>query len=360
MHVMVIAPEGIPIPPTQGGSVQIYLSHLFRELSKRLDVNVTLVSPGQHAREKQISSHATHMTIRAAKTGYWQQVHKVIRTKRPDVIQIDNRPSQALSIMKAFPKKNVMLNLHSLTFLSKRYISYPDAKRVLHQAKVVCNSADLARAIRSRFQLKSTWKPAVIYPGVAQKQGANALIRRSPHTPLRVLFVGRVIQQKGVHVLINAIRALQSSVPVKLTVVGGTHAWEQAYRAKLKTQSRGLNVKFVGFVPPHKLSAYYQSSDILVCPSQRHEAFGLVNLEAMSHGMPVIASKIGGIPEAVGTEGAILIDHYENPREFAAALRSMMSTVRYKKYSKAALIRARRFTWNRTARALMRLYRLKA
>jgi spore coat protein SA len=164
-----------------------------------------------------------------------------------------------------------------------------------------------------------------------------------------------VIEQKGVHVLIQAIRGLKST-PVKLTVVGGTHPWERAYRTRLKRMSRGLNVNFVGFVQPQKLSSYYQSHDILVCPSQRHEAFGLVNLEAMSHSLPVIASRIGGIPEAVGSQGAILIHNYSNPKEFTNALRSLMSKERYKKYSQSALRHARLFSWRRTARGFIALY----
>ncbi|MFB5189112.1 glycosyltransferase family 4 protein [Alicyclobacillus fastidiosus] len=357
MRVLVVSPEGLPIPPRHGGSVQIYLSNLFRELAKRPDVDVILLSPGQRSERKRISSHATHLTMRASKEQYWRNVHKVIHSYHPDVIQIDNRPAQALEIAKGFPTKRVILNLHSLTFLSRRHISESHAREILNRAVVVCNSADLARTIRSRFRLKSTWHPHVIYPGVTQNQRGIAVARSGPHTPLRVLFVGRVIEQKGVHVLIRAVRALRDSTPVKLTVVGGTHPWERAYRTRLKRMARGLDVKFAGFVQPQKLSSYYESHDILVCPSQKHEAFGLVNLEAMSYGLPVVASNIGGVPEAVGGKGGVLIHSFQSPSQFAAAIRSFASSERYLKYSQAARRHARRFTWSRTARGFAELYR---
>ncbi|WAH39241.1 glycosyltransferase family 4 protein [Alicyclobacillus dauci] len=356
---MLVAPEGLPIPPSRGGSVQIYLSHLHESLSKRDDVRVTLVSPSpkSHASHGNTAS-SRHMTIPGDRNTYWSRVRTLIGELMPDVVQIDNRPSQALDIIHAHTTVPVILNMHSTTFLGPKHISSQRAREILQSTQaVVCNSEDLARTLRARCKLPLTWRYHVIYPGV--EQGASNFprrIRTRPHSPLRLLFVGRVIQQKGVHICIEVIRELQKEFPITLTVVGRTPPWEKAYGALVKQRSKHLNIHFTGFIEPSRLHDLYENHDILLCPSQKHEAFGLVNVEAMTHGIPVVASHIGGIPEAVGEDGGLLVRTYKQPRQFAQAVRILRDEQTYRKYSEAALKRSRHFTWAIAAQKFSKLY----
>lgn len=359
MHVMLVAPEDLPIPPTRGGSVQIYLSHLCAALADRKHIHITLISPGNAAQSKACAHPPyRHIVVKGDKKTYWRRVHRLVKAGEPDVVQIDNRPLEALHILAANPHRRVVLNLHSLTFLGPRHIKTAEARTILHKADaVVCNSRNLAETIARRYKLKHNWQRHVIYPGVHSTAHTSALTRGHSTDTMRVLFVGRVIRQKGVHIAIEAIRQQHRQNNVSLTIVGKTHTWEKTYRKQIELDAKGLPIEFVGFVPPHELAELYKKHHLLICPSQKHEAFGLVNIEAMNHGLPVIASKLGGIPEAVGKHGGVLVSRYQMPGEFAKAIDKMRDPKRYYKMSKYALRHAQKFTWKKTARKFDHLYR---
>lgn len=359
MHIMLIAPEGLPIPPKLGGSVQIYLSKLTKALVKQGEFDVTLVSPQRNRSSLGISSpRFTHVQLAGGQKEYWRGVHRLLRSVQPDVIQVDNRPFAALQLKQAHSNIPLILNLHSTTFLGPLDVKRVQARASLFRVDaVVCNSMNLKKTIRARYQMPISWRPYTIYPGVdeplvARTDEAPPADRQNP---LRILFVGRVIRQKGVHIAIAAVRELMREFPIELTIIGRTPPWEQGYRREILRTARQLPVRFRGFVTPERLAGIYRAHDILLCPSQGHEAFGLVNLEAMSHGLPVVASDTGGIPEAVG-EGGILISRYKRASDFADAIRVLRNTETYEEYRQAALHRAKAFTWSATADEFAKLY----
>jgi glycosyltransferase involved in cell wall biosynthesis len=112
-----------------------------------------------------------------------------------------------------------------------------------------------------------------------------------------VVFSGRMVQEKGVHLLISAVRILRDTgLPVKLVIVGG------GYRAHLEQLARDLgiydSVYFTGFVPDDVLLRLYRVADAACFPSL-YEPFGIVALEAMAAGTPVVVSDAGGLKEVV-------------------------------------------------------------
>ncbi len=114
---------------------------------------------------------------------------------------------------------------------------------------------------------------------------------REPH---RLLFVGAILQYKGVDVLIEALS--YTTFPVHLDLVGeGSFLHEiQALVDKLGLRNR---VSFYGKLSREDIGAHYRRATCLVLPSRTPESFGIVGAEAMSHGLPVIASDIGGALE---------------------------------------------------------------
>lgn len=98
----------------------------------------------------------------------------------------------------------------------------------------------------------------------------------------------------------------------------------------------------------------------MICPSQKHEAFGLVNVEAMASGIPVIASRIGGIPEIVqhGRNG-LLVQEYGNPAAFAAHIVNLARDPElYRRLSRQAREDVKnQFSWKITAMNLMETYK---
>ncbi len=117
--------------------------------------------------------------------------------------------------------------------------------------------------------------------------------RKTSEPPL-LLFVGRIVPQKGLHMLLRALSAVQSPFRLVVAGVGPDLGRNRELTAKLGLQHR---VNFVGWVNPEQRSAYYRQASIVVVPSIWPEPFGLVGIEAMSYAKPVVAFKVGGIPE---------------------------------------------------------------
>lgn len=123
-----------------------------------------------------------------------------------------------------------------------------------------------------------------------------------------ILFVGQIMELKGVVHLVRAFREFHQLIPKSsLVLVGGKNLWlgarSEAYYDQVVMESAGLPVSIVNRVSYEEMPDFYALGDVLVCPSIGPETFGLVNVEAMSAGKPVIASRVGGIPEIVSDGG---------------------------------------------------------
>lgn len=109
-----------------------------------------------------------------------------------------------------------------------------------------------------------------------------------------ILYVGRVVREKGLDHLLSAFSLVR--IPSRLIVGGdGMDLW----RAKKIAHRLGLDdrTEFSGWIDREKLSQYYQKASIVVVPSIWPEPFGMVGIEAMSYGKPVVAFNVGGIPD---------------------------------------------------------------
>lgn len=147
---------------------------------------------------------------------------------------------------------------------------------------------------------------------------------------VRLLFVGRLVDRKGVHVLIRALAQVREHLDATLTVIGhGPKAAElraEAIRAGVES-----SVRFAGFVDEEELASAYRTSDIFVLPAVVDakgdtEGLGVVLLEAMEFGLPVIASDTGGIPDIVRHEETGLL---VPPGDAAALARAVIQVVRH-------------------------------
>src|SRR5439155_25491343 len=115
-----------------------------------------------------------------------------------------------------------------------------------------------------------------------------------------VLFVGNIAENKGVHTVLEAVLRLRSKYPrIRLQILGrGDDDLEGRLREAAWADGAGSNIEFHGFVGRERLPGFYRQADVFCLPSQ-YEALGLVYLEAMACGCPVIATAAGGGPEAV-------------------------------------------------------------
>jgi spore coat protein SA len=149
-------------------------------------------------------------------------------------------------------------------------------------------------------------------------------------------------------------------VPNARLIVAGSSP-RKAYISHIKRYAKRLQVptSFLGYVSHRNLHKVYWLGDCFVCPSQQHEAFGLVNVEAMASGLPVVASQIGGIMEIVNHEvNGLLVEQYRDPIQFAEYMRRMAEQPDYaSKLSEAGReAMEQSYGWDKTAARIEEIY----
>lgn len=138
---------------------------------------------------------------------------------------------------------------------------------------------------------------------------------RAPDSPVRVGFIGQVTHEKGVDLLLDAVPEL--GVPARL-VVAGSGALDDVVR-------RRAGVKHLGVVGGESKEAFFADIDVLVVPSRVPDIAGLVVDEATVRGVPVVASRRGGIPEYVPASCQALLFDPDEPGALVASLRRFLA-----------------------------------
>ncbi len=175
-----------------------------------------------------------------------------------------------------------------------------------------------------------------------------------------VLFVGRIEPLKGVEVLLAAAAQLGGESDFELFIVGGDGtASAEMRRLQGLASELGLidRVSFLGPVDHDKLPLFYNAADICVVPSY-YESFGLVALEAMACGTPVVASRVGGLTVTVrdGETGYLIPWHY--PRPFAERMALLLGDDELRRsFGRTAREAVKSFGWSSIADAVEPLYR---
>ena len=139
--------------------------------------------------------------------------------------------------------------------------------------------------------------PHIPHPGpLTQRESAS-------HRPFHILSVARLVPHKGIAVLINAIAYLHVQGRSVTCTIVGTGPQRESLRDQIRRDNLSTIVHCVGSRDDAELDTLYRTADCLVLPSLAHanavEGFGIVLLEAMARGLPVVASACGGIPGAL-------------------------------------------------------------
>lgn len=173
-----------------------------------------------------------------------------------------------------------------------------------------------------------------------------------------LLWVGRLEKLKGVDILIQALAEVETP-GARLVIVGGD---DQATGLKneliAQAQAAGIagRVRFDGAVPHDALPAYYQAADVCVIPSY-YESFGLVAIESMACGTPVVASRVGGLVSTVtdGVNGYLI--PWRCPGPFAEKLDVLLANPELRaNFSRAGRASVGRFSWSSVAISVAALY----
>ena len=135
---------------------------------------------------------------------------------------------------------------------------------------------------------------------------ARAELGWPPERPI-LLTVRRLIRRQGLENLIDAVAELREQHPDVLLYIAGQGALKPELERRVQTLGLEENVRLLGFVPDDQLALTYRAATFSVVPTVAHEGFGLITVESLAAGTPVLVTPVGGLPEVVGGLSAGLI-----------------------------------------------------
>jgi glycosyltransferase involved in cell wall biosynthesis len=177
------------------------------------------------------------------------------------------------------------------------------------------------------------WEQIYIVPGGVDidrfqanltRQQARAALGFPPDRP--ILFVPRrLVRRMGIDILLQALVAVKAKVPDVWLAIAGKGALRPVLEQQVIALGLQNHVKFLGYVPDEQLPVAYQAADLTVVPSQSLEGFGLILLESLACGTPVLATPVGGMPEVLQPLQPALVTEAANASAVAARLVDLLT-----------------------------------
>lgn len=201
----------------------------------------------------------------------------------------------------------VILSTHSIYNFPTSGMYFKFAKFLFKNSeKVLCLSNQSQQEVlalgidKPRVEVFTYWVDQEIFQPLSKPESRKKIGEESQS--FICLFVGRLVNGKGVPELIDAANLLKDKV--KFIIIG-----DGPLAQIVSNAAKGLNnITFVGKVNNDELSKYYNAADVLLVPSTHEEGYGRVILEALSCGLPIVATNRGGIKEYINQKIGILIE----------------------------------------------------
>jgi phosphatidylinositol alpha-mannosyltransferase len=174
---------------------------------------------------------------------------------------------------------------------------------------------------------------------------------------LNILFLGRIEKRKGLPYLLEAYARVKARMPdTRLLIVGPDGGMRQACEDFVR-RGRLKDVVFAGYASEADLPRYYRTADVFCAPNTGNESFGIILLEAMAAGTPVVASDIEGFAYVVGGQGQGLLVPRRNGDALASALLELLSDPdRREDMGRNGQNRAQGFDWPYVSRRVLSFY----
>jgi phosphatidylinositol alpha-mannosyltransferase len=362
MKIGIVTPYAYPMP----GGVNDHVGSLYRVLRARgHDVRIITSSHGlQKASEGDIIRvgkgfsvpfNGSMGTITLSPT-YLAQMRAILERERFDVLHYHEPFVPFLSLVTLTLSTSVNIGtFHAFGGLS---ISYEFGKRMLgHYAGKLHGRIAVSPAARHFISRYFPGEYKIVPNGVepGRYQRAVPIARYRDDVP-NILFVGRMEPRKGLIHLLRAFRKLQrDGVRARLLLVGTGPGEREARRYVLTRQLK--DVEFLGRVPEGQKAQLFKTADIYVSPATGRESFGIVLLEAMSAGAPIICSDIHGYRGVVRRDRDGLLVEPGNADALAASMRRLIDDPQLRaQLSRAGEERAQLFTWERVGQAVEEYY----
>ena len=338
-NVGIIMGGVMPVPAVCGGAIETLITSIVKKYSKNDGFHLTIFSvyhkKAVEAAKKypdvtfvwthtntfwNLAKHAVFLAVREL-TGktirvlqrHYNEIAPVIQSKKFDLLIVEGGDEKAvIDIAKGYKREQLVFHAH-VHFIPKEEVAkgyghmigvsefvkeeYLNACKVPVKAHVLRNAIDVGKFSKSVSE--------------TQKQNIRKKLGLS-EKDFVILYVGRIMKIKGVFELMQAVSDLQDE-HIKLLIIGSANFGKWAFSSyerkvkKLSQQNRD-RIIFTGYVDNAEVYQYASVADVQCVPTLVEEAAGLVLLEAMAEGLPLIVTKSGGAIEYVDESTALIID----------------------------------------------------
>ena len=406
MRICHVAPELLPVPPSRGGAIERWVRDAAVQLAGRgHEVHVISRDHGD-GRANAVIDNVQYHFIRipaAIDRGvaavmfrgllHYRRATALLRSIRPDIVHHHSRPAGLAISRSGAPQAAHVISLHSMDYgwafgyagWDRRLFDrgFGAAARVLGVSNFIRRHAEERyAAVRGKartiyngvdgalFRPPSLAGTSASYgeTGPASRGTSSQDFRTSgpqDQDDRPILYVGRVEERKGVHVLVDAFEQVISKQRprARLRIVGPHSYWDERpspyYQAFADRCAANPRIELQGpTYDDRQLAAVYRNAAVSVVPSVFPEALGLTALEAQASGVPVVVSDAGGLPETVDAGKSGLVFANRNAGQLAEAVLSILGNDDRRRVMGAAAREwvMRRFSWDVIAAELEQTY----
>lgn len=362
MKLAVFSPNILPVPALDGGAVEELTTYIIEQNEKQhkydIDLytidnpklnniyfkytNIIRIKYKKNKKRDNLFNIVNKLLLRLPNGRCISDFSECITSKYKknyyDAVLVEDNRRVFNSIARKVNKEKLFFHIHDDIYTPNENLNLNIIKKIIHPAednmnKGIIRSADkiitVSHYLENRFKKYGARNTVTLYNGILKSNLKTISLEEQREIKKRFgikdgdvvfTFIGRFISDKGIDKLLLSMELLKTYSNLKLVIVG--KKWlptkqDDEYSIRLKNiinsfpKSLIKRIIFTGYVEHSQINKIYSISDCLVVPSQYEEAFGVVALEAMTMGVPIIASDSGGLPEVVG-DSAIIVQRGPN------------------------------------------------
>lgn len=352
MKIAILTSGILPVPAVQGGAVEKLVDYYleYNEQHHLHDITVySIYHPlvNFHDAMRQQANHYEYIDTSSLRARLEKRWHGIIhrntyyhysidyfffkainriRRQKFDLIIVENRPGFLLK-MHDIISVPIYVHLHN-DFLNS---STPYGRNQYEFASRIITVSDFLKR-QVQFYNPHDNKCFTVHNGIdlAQSKVSLPISRKElgfGEEDFVLVFCGRLIPEKGISELIEAMILLRDEPHIKLLIIGGSFyensANDNPFISGLKVKAKEVcnNIRFTGYIKHEQVPSYLHQANVAVVPSIINEGFGLSIVESMAVGLPIITTNRGGISEVVSSDNAIVVTVDEDfPERLAEAI----------------------------------------
>ncbi len=340
ISIAIVMPQYLPVPAVKGGAIETLASLLLEQNEGNNELSIDLFSVyDKNAEDAAVKYQKSNIIYIRKNTTIFEKISHLIRfilKKIVDNAIISN--NYYYKVFKGCKKKKydfIIAEGGNADLFRKFSYEFGKDKLILHiHVHYLCGrivQGIFGATISTSKFINDEWVKSYhdidqknfIVKNVVDEEQFNKLISMNERKELRnhlgfndkdfiIIYCGRITEVKGVKELINAFSKIETS-NIKLLVIGGAEFGNEEKQTRYEKEVRDLvkekteKIKMIGYIDNREMYKYYQIADVQVIPSLCEEAAGLVTIEGMYSGLPLIITESGGMVEYVNENCAIIV-----------------------------------------------------